>query len=120
MAALRKYFRAAIQACEQNRCGCLAGNLGAEIGGSSELCRSAIADAFNGTQERFRAVLEKAQAQGKVRNDLNAGDLAAFMLDAWEGALIRMKVDASVKPLRLFCSLVLDRFLKTQPNGAGE
>lgn len=111
LAGLKKHFRQAIRSCQDDRCGCLAGNLGAELGDSSEVCRAALAEAMNNTQEHFRRAIKRAQEQGTVRADLEAGELAGFVLNAWQGALIRMKVEASVAPLRQFVSLVLDDFL---------
>ena len=88
------------------------GNLGAEVGASSELCREALAESMHGVQQRFAATIKRAQEQGTVRTDISADDLAEFIWNSWEGALIRMKIENSVQPLRKFCTLVLDSFLQ--------
>ena len=114
LAALKKCFKQMIRCFDESdqACGCLVGNLGAEVGASSELCREALAEAMHGIQQRFAQAIKRAQQQGKVRTDISADDLAEFLLNSWEGALIRMKIENSVQPLRKFCTLVLDNFLQ--------
>ncbi len=114
LSALKRCFKQMIRSFDESdqACGCLVGNLGAELGASSELCREAMAEAMDGIQGRFAKVIERAQDQGKVRTDISADDLAEFLLNSWEGALIRMKIENSVGPLRKFCTLVFDNFLQ--------
>lgn len=110
---LRDYFNQAIdsyRSCD-NRAGCLIGNLAAELGDSSEPCRVAMAHAMQGLQDRFEGILELAQRQGSVRDDMPADRLAAFVLNAWEGALLRMKIEKSFEPLHQFVAMVLEDFL---------
>ena len=114
LSALKRCFKQMIRSFDESdqACGCLVGNLGAELGASSELCRKALAAAMHGIQGRFAQAIKRAQQQGTVRTDISADDLAEFLLNSWEGALIRMKIDNSVGPLRKFCTLVLDNFLR--------
>ena len=93
-------------------CGCLLGNLGAEVGGSSVLCREALAEAMHGVQSRFARAIERAQDQGTVRTDLSADQLGEFLWNAWEGGLIRMKIENSVAPLKKLSALLFDNFLQ--------
>jgi TetR/AcrR family transcriptional repressor of nem operon len=114
LSSLKKFFKQAIRCFDESdqACGCLVGNLGAEVGASSELCREALAESMHGVQQRFAAAIKRAQEQGTVRTDISADDLAEFLWNSWEGALIRMKIENSVQPLRKFCTLVLDNFLQ--------
>ena len=114
LSALKKCFKQMIRCFDESdqACGCLVGNLGAELGASSELCREALAEAMHGIQGRFAQAIKRAQEQGTVRTDISADDLAEFLLNSWEGALIRMKIENSVQPLRKFCTLVFDNFLQ--------
>ena len=41
----------------------------------------------------------------------SAEELAEFMLDAFEGSLIRMKIEGTIEPLRKFQFRVLDDFI---------
>ena len=69
-------------------------------------------DGLKGMEERFASVLGKAQEEGTVRSDITATDLASFLLNAYEGALLRMKVERSVEPLREFRTVVVEGFLR--------
>ena len=112
LSGLREFFAEVTEMHEERRLGCLVGNLGAELGGASESCRLAMAAALHGWRDRFAAALTRAQEDGTVRKDLPAEDLADFLIDAFEGALIRMKIENSTDPLKKFRSLVLDDFFK--------
>ena len=113
LSALKKFFKQAIRRFDESdhACGCLLGNLGAEVGANSELCREALAKSMQDAQRRFAAAIKRAQEQGTVRKDISADDLAEFLWNSWEGALIRMKIENSVQPLRKFCVMVFDKFL---------
>ena len=108
---LKQFFVQEILRHEEARFGCLIGNLGAELGDSSEFCRQAMSESLQLMQKRFFRVLQKAQKQGTVRNDITAEVLASILLDAYEGALLRMQIEKSVEPLRQFSKLMLDSFL---------
>jgi TetR/AcrR family transcriptional repressor of nem operon len=112
--ALKKCFKQIVRRFDESdqACGCLVGNLGAELGAGSELCREALAEAMHGVQGRFAQAIKRSQEQGTVRTDISADDLAEFLWNSWEGALIRMKIENSVQPLRKSCTLVLDNFFQ--------
>ncbi|MDJ0571122.1 MAG: TetR family transcriptional regulator C-terminal domain-containing protein [Pleurocapsa sp. MO_192.B19] len=109
--ALKQFFDQEILRHQKAREGCLIGNLGAELGDSSELCRQAMSESLQLMQQRFARVLTKAQEQGTVRHDLTAEKLASVLLNGYEGALLRMQIEKSVEPLRQFTKLMLDDFL---------
>ena len=112
LAGLRNFFAEVIEMHEDSRLGCLVGNLGAELGGASELCRVAMAEAMHGWRDHFATALTRAQKDGTVRRDLPAVAMADFLLDAFEGALIRMKIEGSTEPLQRFESMVFDEFFR--------
>ena len=110
---LKKFFRAQMRAHEEAGFagGCLIGNLGAELEGS-EHCSEALAGALRGWRDRVRAALSDAQELGSVRDDVAAGELADLLLDAWEGAMIRMKIEKSLRPLRQCVRHLLDDYFR--------
>ena len=110
--ALKQFFDAEILRHQGVREGCLIGNLGAELGDSSELCRQAMVESAEFMQQRFVRVLQAAQKQGTVRNDLAAEELAGILFNAYEGALLRMQIEKSVEPLQQFTQLMLNNFLR--------
>ncbi len=110
---LRNYFEALIQEAIRNdfKGGCLLGNLMGEIGDTSETCRQALKQAVARYRDKIQQGLEKAQAQGTIRADLNARELADIMVDYWQGALLRMKIECSPKPLYAFVRHVFEQTL---------
>ncbi len=89
--------------------GCLVANLGGELEGS-DVCRDALAGAFTGWRDSVRDTLRDAQARGQIRKDLDAGEMADLLVDAWEGAVIRMKIDRSLAPLQRCLDRLLDDY----------
>jgi TetR/AcrR family transcriptional repressor of nem operon len=113
LATLRHVFGRFIVHHEQSSSpGCLVGNFAAEVSDSSPANRAELATVMNAWRDRLGALIEQAQAQGSVRTDLDARTLATFFWDAWEGALLRMKVEHSSRPLHDALSLMLDKFFR--------
>jgi len=79
--------------------GCLAGNLASQMAGSSDLLRDELVKQFAGWNLAVAAVLKEGQAAGTVRTDRSADQMARYVLNAWEGALLMMKVNRSPKSL---------------------
>ena len=57
---------------------------------------------------QLRGLLEEAQAIGEVDASLDAKDAAAFLIDCYEGTLVRMKVDGDRNSFSRFRRLALD------------
>ncbi len=112
-AALRRFFRelSAEFADAGYGGGCLVGNLSGQLE-DSETCRAAMAEALRGWAARIARAVALGQEQGVFRKDRTAEDLAAFLLDSWEGAVLRMKVERSDRPLRRWIELALDGWLR--------
>jgi TetR/AcrR family transcriptional repressor of nem operon len=70
------------------------------------------------TLNRYRnllsAGLARAQEEGAIRHDKTATELADLLLNSWQGALLRMKIDKSSLPLRQCCQDLLDDFFKAR------
>ena len=81
-----------------------------ELGDTSEVCRHALKE----TLERYRnlqlSALLRAQQEDTVRVDLNAEIMADLLVDNWQGALLRMKIEQSVKPLQQFSATLLEDY----------
>jgi TetR/AcrR family transcriptional repressor of nem operon len=56
--------------------------------------------------------LLKAQEQGTVRTDKSAEDMADLLVNLWQGALLRMKIEQSSTPLKQCCENLLGDFFK--------
>jgi len=108
IAGLRAFFESEADAFEKVdfNGGCLIANLGAELD-DSPVCRETLQSSMNAYLQGLTTVVASAQGAGEIRDDIEASELASLLSDAWEGAVIRMKVQKSLAPLHQ----VLDRFL---------
>lgn len=91
--------------------GCLLGNLSLEVADQSEALRARLRTAFAAWQASLRAVLAEAHKRGELPDGLTVDDAAAFLVNGWEGALVRMKAERSAKPLRQFIEIAFNRVL---------
>lgn len=114
LSALKTYYAELITEVEQTgfKGGCLLGNLMGEIGDTSPLCQKALLDAVERYSNLQKTALERGQQQGKVRLDRPAKSMADLMLNSWQGALLRMKVEQSVEPLKAVCQDLLEDYFK--------
>jgi TetR/AcrR family transcriptional regulator, transcriptional repressor for nem operon len=56
-------------------------------------------------------VIGEAQRAGAVSRDLPPKALAEFLINAWEGALLRARVDKALVPLQLFLKVAFSKIL---------
>jgi TetR/AcrR family transcriptional repressor of nem operon len=92
--------------------GCLLGNLIGEIGDTSELCQTSLREAVHRYRDKLREGLARAQQEGCFRGDLDPKDMADFLVNVWQGALLRMKIERSVRPLIQFTDFLLNGYFK--------
>lgn len=100
--------------------GCPAGNLAQEMGDLSPAFREKLTSVIEGMARMMAGPLAEAQARGELPPGLEPMAAARFMVSAWHGALVRMKVEKSVAPLDLFDEMIFDRLLACTgaPDGA--
>ncbi len=112
--ALKAYFNELIEETERRdfKGGCLLGNLIGEIGDTSDLCQLSLREAVRRYRDKLEEGLARAQQEGSFRKDLDAKDKADFLVNVWQGALLRMKIERSVRPLAQFCEMLLDGYFK--------
>ena len=91
--------------------GCLLGRFSLEIAAESPLMRKRIGASFARWQHGIAAVLEQAVTQKELPADTDAKALAGFVLNSWEGALLRSQADKSDAPLEAFLQYVFDALL---------
>ena len=81
---------------------CFIGSLSFEM---AELCppiAKRLSEILAQSVEQLARCLEQAQRAGEIESGCNCPALAEFISNAWEGALLRMKVCGSVAPLQVF------------------
>lgn len=105
---LKRYFRylAGIARKHQYQVGCMIGNMSAELADQSPQVRIRLATALAAWTGAIESCVAQAQASGSIRSDIAARSIAAFLLNAWEGAVIRAKVDKTVAAFEAFEAVV--------------
>ena len=83
---------------------CILGGFSAELANQSETIRESLRKLYGQWTKDLEATIVEAQAKGEIANKTKASDLAAFLLDSYEGALLRARVERNRKPF--------DRFMK--------
>ena len=114
LSALFCYFNELITELEKAdyKGGCLLGNLMGEIGDTSELCKVSLQTAIHRYRNLLQTGLLKAQQEGTVRTDKSAEEMADLLVDMWQGALLRMKIEQSSKPIKQGCENLLGDLFK--------
>ncbi|MEW2508425.1 TetR family transcriptional regulator C-terminal domain-containing protein [Amycolatopsis sp. NPDC047767] len=88
--------------------GCLIGNLALEIADHSADARATLADVM----DRWSGLLADCLREARLDTaDLPAQDRAAVIIEAWEGAVLRGRIEQSRRPYDRFASTVLPRLL---------
>jgi TetR/AcrR family transcriptional repressor of nem operon len=110
---LRRYFEelAELMARWNYAKGCLIGNFSAEIADQSAVLRERAAALLADWTRAVEQCLREAQHAGTVRRDLDPGELAAFLVNSWEGAVLRAKVGKDGAALRQFLTIVFAAIL---------
>jgi hypothetical protein len=91
--------------------GCLLGNFSAELADQSQLIRERLADLYLSWSTDIATVIADAQADGSISTRTPAGYLAAFLLDTYEGALLRARVEKSGRAFDRFMTVAFTQIL---------
>jgi TetR/AcrR family transcriptional repressor of nem operon len=91
--------------------GCLLGNFSAEIADHSVLLRGRLVEKFGSWSHFFEDCIAEAQQQGTICDQFPAPLLARFVLNSWEGALLRMRAEKTDAPLTEFKQIVFAKLL---------
>jgi TetR/AcrR family transcriptional repressor of nem operon len=115
LARLEAYFDDRIDAFRATTFakGCLLGNVSAEVADHSALMRARLVAHFDAWGRYFEACITEAQQQGALGDQFPAALLARFVLNSWEGALLRMRAEKSDAPLLEFKEIVFGKLLAT-------
>jgi TetR/AcrR family transcriptional repressor of nem operon len=92
--------------------GCLLGNLSLEIAPHHTEIRNLLRQAFDGWQDAIAKTLREAVEQKELPRGAKTDELAALLVNGWEGAQVRAKAEQSDKPLQLFFDNAFNVLLK--------
>lgn len=110
---LRRYFEDLVRTAGPTAPiqGCLLGSLSLEIAGTSPMLQGRMSDSFTSWQGALAAVLREAVDRGDLPKSTRTEALAGFVLNSWEGALVRSQADKSEVPLKDFLHFIFDKLL---------
>lgn len=84
---------------KQGYMGCLLGGLGQELSGVSDVFRRKIAGCFATIAKRLAVCLEAARSAGDLPADADVRRMASLLVDCWEGAALRSRLQGNAAPL---------------------
>jgi TetR/AcrR family transcriptional repressor of nem operon len=101
MERLRRHFESMASRYQHfgYRKGCLIGNVAAETSEEMPMIREAILKSLSKWTELIAAAIREGQGDKSISTNLPADALARFLINSWEGAVIRMKIVGSREPL---------------------
>lgn len=91
--------------------GCMMGRFSLEIAAVNPQLRKQISNAFAHWQQTIATVLQQAVARKELPASTDPASLAGFLLNSWEGALLRSQAEKSDAPLETFMLYVFDGLL---------
>lgn len=93
--------------------GCLLGGLGQELSGVSETFRHKIEGCLDTIAERLADCLEDARLRGDIPIDCDARQMANILVDCWEGAALRSRLQRNPAAL----DSMLDFYIRAAVSG---
>lgn len=108
---LRNHFGFLAQRYEANGYsrGCLIGNFAAETADGMPQLRAALDRSLARWTASVAGVIREGQADGSIAPNLDPDRTARFLINAWEGAVMRMKVTKSPESFEDFFAVVFPR-----------
>ena len=91
--------------------GCMFGNFGVEAGRHSELIRIRVAEIFSELQAVLAHCLRAAVQAGELPKDTECDEVACFILEAVQGAILLVKAQRSIKPFEICEHILLSNLL---------
>ena len=113
---LRRFFDSSRSLMEENKCqgGCPLGNLAQEMSDQNEKFREKLTGLFHCLKQAVERCLELAKTRGEIPATIHVGDIAEFLINSWEGALLATKLTKNTSPLDNFDRIIFDYVLLKQ------
>ena len=110
---LRRYFNDLMKIYGQKGAipGCMMGRFSLEMATESPQLRKQISASFAHWQQTIATVIQQAAAQKELPAGTDPDSLAGFLLNSWEGALLRSQAEKNDAPLETFMRYVFDGLL---------
>jgi TetR/AcrR family transcriptional repressor of nem operon len=91
--------------------GCMLGNFCQELGDVDDAFNKAISNGFTEMKSGYQNCIQEAIDNKDIYSDYDSGELADYILNGWQGALLRMKAERNAKSLELFIKILFDKIL---------
>ncbi|MBN8942110.1 MAG: TetR family transcriptional regulator C-terminal domain-containing protein [Rhizobiales bacterium] len=110
---LRRYFQSLNERLVESNFerGCLLGNFSAEMSNQSPLIRDSLAGLYARWTEDIAVAVKDGQADGSIPTKVEAGILAGYLLDAYQGALLRGRVERDNRSFDRFMQIAFGQIL---------
>lgn len=101
---LHGYFEALSREIEDEfpHGGCLYGMLAQTIAMRSPLLQEKLSAVFQAWEARLTVLLTQAQAEGEIAPTADLREMVCLLMDAYEGAIVRMKAEGSTAAFQRF------------------
>ncbi len=111
---LEKFFDHFITVLKGTGCsgGCPIGNLAQEMGDLSEGMRVNLFNSIDKLEDLILKSIEELDVSPPFFTGLDKREVAAFILNYWQGAVLRAKVSKSIEPLNQFKKIIFVNMFK--------
>jgi TetR/AcrR family transcriptional repressor of nem operon len=112
---LKKFFVSYIEIQENvyhNSRGCLLGNLTAELADTNHLFQEKIKTGFEKIAAIFLDCLKNAREMEEISREMDIEQTTYFLINSWQGAMLRMKAAKSTEPLFNFYKIIFNQVIK--------
>jgi len=115
---IRHFFEATEDAYrQQGYMGCLLGGLGQELSGVSDVFRRRIEACFAEIAASMARCLEEARKRGDIPGDSKPRRMAGLLVNCWEGAALRSRLQGDPAPLGEMVDFFLAAFAREDESG---
>lgn len=97
--------------CEYGK-GCFLGNCSQEIGDTNPTLSRMVDQSFRKTKGLFVECLKEAQDKGELDQSQDPELLAEFLVNSWQGVMLRAKTAKSDEALKSFKEQIFNRLLR--------
>jgi len=100
------HYHEAKQLQDTKLSGCVLGVLGQEMSGQSTAIANKVNAIYSKIIHAIKTLIDAGQKDQSLINNLDSTVLSAFIFDAYEGALIRRKIENSSAPMNNFIRML--------------
>jgi TetR/AcrR family transcriptional repressor of nem operon len=110
---LRRHFNALgrVLASAEYEHGCLIGTFSAEVSDRNPLIREHLLAVFKQWTAEIESAIRDGQDDGEIPSKLKASEIASFLINAYEGAILRSRVERSDDALKVFMKVTFTSIL---------